>query len=338
MLRTPVAWAGAFCLFAVASGCSSAPPEDCVRAGARLKQLASSGPSGYDSPEIPGLLSQARTHRDNASAECRSANFWADDFEKARPKATARPVSAPASVAAPAPGATVSQNAIHTCNRNCESALDRCAASAGCRLGTYKRAGDDGHLGFGDTNTITHSCTKDPATAAGARDAVLLQPGQQLLPGLRPVVECVDRLIDTWKTRGVAFNRGVSPARLKQFERRHDVKLPRTLSDLLLEANGTETEDEWGFRFMPIDEIVPGESFLSFSRAGLSKSFDARDPGSFGIRTCGRSGGVLPNVSRTGQPLARSIQKQQLPRDPGGRPADPSGVRKYNRLADPLGE
>lgn len=159
-------------LLSVASGCSSAPPEACVSAGARLKELGSSGPRGYDSPEIPELVARARAHRDHSSDECRTANWWADDAERTRPKPAVRPASAPASVHAPAASGTVSLNAVHGCNRGCESTLDRCAASAGCSLGNYNRAGNDGRFGFGERNTVPYSCTNDPAMADAAERAM----------------------------------------------------------------------------------------------------------------------------------------------------------------------
>lgn len=155
---------------AATTACSSAPPEECVRAGARLKELGTSGPHGYENAEIPGLINLAREHRSDSSEACRTANWWADDAEKSRPKAVAAKAPGGGNVAAPR--GTFSANAVHACNRGCETSLDQCAARAGCRLDTYKRAGADGQFGFGEKNTVGYSCSSDPVTGPAAERAM----------------------------------------------------------------------------------------------------------------------------------------------------------------------
>lgn len=162
-------------LLVASSACSpSAPPEECVRAGARLKELGTSGPRGYDSPEIPGLIALARSHREHSSEACRTANWWANDAEKTRPKPVAAqtPASIPASNRVPVPAGTFSANALHGCNLGCEASLDRCSATAGCRLGTYQRSGRDGQFGFGQSNTVPYSCSTDPVNGPAAERAM----------------------------------------------------------------------------------------------------------------------------------------------------------------------
>lgn len=73
-------------------------------------------------------------------------------------------------------------------------------------------------------------------------------------------------LLALWMSSGVRLNPPASPADVTAFERRHNVRVPRGLRELLLNADGAV--DANGFRFLSLDEY--DAETARFFRKGLA--------------------------------------------------------------------